>query len=204
MARDGYRGARLADLVEAADDEVRRTGLDLADAFAKHGEAMIRQNTPVETSALRESWERTDAIEARNSVGGYVSMRWSGRVWRATVFTTISYAPFVEEGTGLWGPRRQKYKIAPKDPNGVLAFKPYLRANGSVVINLDGSPSKDGKVYARFVMHPGSPGQHMIRIGQAKAEHDEAIWSEEPLRAWARRVESGMRRKATSRRMANA
>lgn len=184
----GLRGPRLEDLVAAAAAEVDRTGLELCDAFVASGERFTRQNTPVETSALRESWDVTDAVPFR-------------RGWTALLFNPTEYAEYVEEGTGLWGPRRKKYKIAPKDPNGMLAFRPYLRgADGSVAINLEGGPAKGGTTFARFVMHPGSPGHHMMRIGKAMAEHDEPQWSEKPLRDSARRMEAAMKRVAAKGR----
>ena len=194
MARSDYRGIRLAELVQAVEAETNRTGLELCDAFAEYGQERIRENTPVQTARLRRSWKLTPARAGKIAVGGYVSARWSGRVWRAFVTTDVPYAEFVEKGTGLWGPRRRKYKIEPKKPGGVLVFRPYLREDGSVVLDLDNTPARDGKVYRSFVMHPGSPGQHMVRIGTAKAEHDDQVWSKEPLAKWASRVEARMRR----------
>lgn len=180
-------GAALVDLVDAAAAATEQAGLDLCDAFCASGERFIRQNTPVETTRLRDGWDHTDAVS-------------TGTSWRAFVLTDVDYAPYVEEGTGLWGPRRRKYKIEPKTPGGVLSFRPYLRADGAVVLDLDNNPTKDGRVFAKFVMHPGSPGAYMTKIGVQMAEHDEPVWSAGPLEDWARRVEQNMRRVARAHR----
>ena len=43
-----------------------------------------------------------------------------GRIKRISIGTNVKYAPYLELGTGLWGPNRAKYEIKPKRPGGVL------------------------------------------------------------------------------------
>jgi hypothetical protein len=96
---------------------------------------LIVMNTPVETGNLRTSWYTLPTIKREDT---FISV----------VATDVDYAPYVEFGTGLWGPKHAKYEILPKTPGGVLAWQ------------------KGGQwVYATKVMHPGSPGHHMVAIG---------------------------------------
>ena len=69
----------------------------------------------------------------------------------------LEYAPYVEHGTGLWGPKHAKYLIVPKRPDGWLRW-------------ID--PDTGNPVFAKRVMHPGSPGNHMFEIGVAIAEQE--------------------------------
>lgn len=96
------------------------------------------------------------------------------KVYESGAQTNVDYAPYVEEGTGLWGPHHQKYKIEPKTPGGMLAWTDH----------------KTGKrVFAKFVMHPGSPGQHMFAIGVAASEAEFNEVAEEALHDFRRRCE---------------
>ena len=89
----------------------------------------------------------------------------------------MDYAPHVEYGTGLWGPSGAKYPIYPKDPGGLLHW-----------IDRDSGQH----VFAKMVMHPGSPGQHMIAIAgsMAEAEFDGGAIGDGVLGEWARTVEA--------------
>ena len=69
----------------------------------------------------------------------------------------MEYAPYVEDGTGLWGPKHAKYEIKPKRPGGWLRW----------IDPMTGDP-----VFARRVMHPGWPGNHMFAIGAALTEQE--------------------------------
>jgi hypothetical protein len=191
----GYEGDSLADMVAHLEDVSMRTGERLADAMVDHGMRRIRENTPVRTFHLRESYERTPIRYRQQTVNGYASIRWSAYAWEGEVFTEVEYAPYVEFGTGLWGPKRKKYKIQPKKPGGVLAFTPYSRMpNGGVILDVQGQPLASGKpVMVRFVMHPGSPGHHMFQIGTTMTEHEMQEWSQEPMRLWVNEFESGWR-----------
>lgn len=181
-------------VIRRLERESQKTGRRLAEAMVKHGQTNIERNTPVETYHLRQSYKRTRIEHKQDSLLGYTSVRWSAWVWTGKVYTEVEYAPYVEAGTGLWGPKRRKYKIEPKKPGGVLAFTPYERLpNGSVVLDVQGAPTKGGgPVVVRFVMHPGSPGQHMFRIGATLTEDEYKEWSAEPLRLWKDAVEGKM------------
>lgn len=186
-----YEGDSLVDMIDHLDAVTKRTGKQLAEAFQKRGEHNIEINTPVETFHLRRSYKRTPVKYQQMSSLGYTSLRWSAYVWEGTVFTEVEYAPYVEMGTGLWGPKRKKYKIEPKKPGGVLAFTPYARMpNGGVILDVSGNIGKAGLITVRFVMHPGSPGQHMFRIGALLTEHQFQELSMEPMRLWVSEVET--------------
>lgn len=137
----------------------------------------VQENTPVETEALRRSITKMPVINENG-------------VWRSGVFTEVEYGPHVEHGTGLWGPKRAKYRIEPKDPNGVLAF--FVKRGG--VVNIRGEQSStriaEGQlVFAKYVMHPGSPGQHMFAIGVSAAEASFDEITQRGLNEWVRRSE---------------
>lgn len=194
MAGNGYHGESVVDLIDHVKGVTRRTGHRLADAMVDHGMSAIERNTPVETRLLRESWRRTDIDYGQVATLGYTSIRWSAFAWSGEVYTEVEYAPHVEMGTGLWGPKRKKYKIQPKKPGGVLAFTPYARLpGGGVVLDVVGNVGKHGPIYVQFVMHPGSPGAHMIKIGSTLTEHQHRMWSAEPMRLWKMEIEGKMR-----------
>lgn len=190
----GYKGQKIGPVLRRLEKATNPTGRRLADAMVGRGKSNIEKNTPVETYHLRNSYKRTRIEHKQDSTLGYTSFRWSMWVWTGKVYTEVEYAPFVEAGTGLWGPRRAKYKIQPKKPGGVLAFTPYERLpGGAVILDVQGKPTAGGDtVVVRFVMHPGSPGQHMFRIGATLTEEEYKEWSAEPLRLWKQAVEGKM------------
>lgn len=94
-------------------------------------------------------------------------------VYMSGAETEVDYAPYVEEGTGLWGPTGAPYEIKPIDPLGVLH---WVVAGGE-------------HVFAKRVMHPGSPGQHMFAIGIAMAEGRFHETVQDGLREFVRRCE---------------
>lgn len=107
---------------------------------------LIIENTPVDTRNLRTSWHREPAAPAIRSG--------QATTYKTTVSTSVSYAPYVEEGTGLWGPENRKYLIIPKKGN-----------------TLHWKDSAGHSHFAARVMHPGSPGAHMVAVSMAKVEH---------------------------------
>lgn len=155
------KGQSMTDFCQAAADAVQDAGQWLAKQVTKEFKQQTERNTPRETGALREDIHEKEVVR----------LSWG---WEGGIFATLEYAPYVEHGTGLWGPKHAKYKIEPKKPGGILAFFSRLQTpEGHPVL----SP-KAGKnieeanlVFARYVMHPGSPGQHMFAIGGAMAEH---------------------------------
>jgi Bacteriophage HK97-gp10, putative tail-component len=180
-----YEGDDLMDLIENLEEATKRTGHRLADAMTDRGKTNIERNTPVETRHLRDSLERTPIRYRRFSLQGVRLYCWEGKV-----FTEVEYAEYVERGTGLWGPRRKKYKIEPKKPGGVLAFTPYARMpNGGVILDVQNGVVSGQPVYARYVMHPGSPGAHMFRIGATLTEHQFDEFARDPMRLWKEEVE---------------
>lgn len=72
---------------------------------------------------------------------------------------------WVDKGTGLWGPKKKKYKIRPKKKGGVLAFKtPYTA--GSVPNSTTTAPARVGsnQVFAAEVTHPGIKSRNWTKI----------------------------------------
>ena len=94
--------------------------------------------TPIKTGNLATSWYREPV---RRELHG------TSTAYSAPVATDVSYAPYVNYGTGLWGPEHRKYLIEPHPPNQMLSW-------------ID--PLTGRRVFARRVWHPGSEGHHMI------------------------------------------
>lgn len=124
------------------------------------------RNTPIDTGNLRTSWYQLD-------VNRKVTLLGPG--WESGVATQVEYAPYVEYGTGLWGPDHSTYTIRPKDPHGWLRWRD--RATGQWV-------------YSKAVQHPGSPGQHMVAIAAAMTEAEFERVAEPLLSGWGRAVEA--------------
>lgn len=187
----------LGKMFEKAEQKARDAGQRIAEDGLDAMEHNIEINTPVETRHLRDSYKQRAIVygaydAATGADWGYGARDAAGRwthgtkayAWTGTVFTEVDYALYVEKGTGLWGPRHAKYKIAPKKPGGMLAFQPYHRtAAGGVILDVhSGSPSKSGTIFVRYVMHPGSPGAEMFQIGTILTEAQKDHWSETGLR----------------------
>jgi hypothetical protein len=94
---------------------------------------LIVEFTPIRTGNLRTSWFTSGS----------------------TVKTEVDYAPYVNYGTGLFGPEHRKYLIEPHPPKRFLSW-------------ID--PARGGRVFARRVWHPGSEGAHMIEKAAAAME----------------------------------
>lgn len=144
-----YVGGQLAPLFDSTPAKAT-----LALMAHKGGDRMVEltvENTPIALGLgsgggnLRTSWyQRRVRRVRRGPLSG----------WESGVATDVDYAPHVEFGTGLWGPEHRKYLIVPKKPGGWLAW----RGPGGEMI------------FARRVMHPGSPGQHMVATAAAAVE----------------------------------
>jgi len=116
----------------------------------------VREGISLEAAQGKENWGSI-AITSRPNIDGY------------------NYAIMFELGTGLTGPRGQKYKIAPKNAS-VLKFpwtasqnisssRPPGSASGDVALD------KDGNVYLPYVMHPGMrPNPFLQQAVDAKAD----------------------------------
>lgn len=140
-------------------------GLAAAGAGAKRLTALVKKNTPVDEGILIASIEETPTVILKDALGR--------TVYQSGTHTDLDRAPHTEYGTGLWGPHHAKYEIRPKKPGGFLHW-----------VNDAGQD-----VFAKRVMHPGSPGAHMFAIGVAvaEAEFDRIVGPH--LRRWAREVE---------------
>lgn len=96
---------------------------------------------------------------------------------------------YVEEGTGLWGPNRAPYVIRPKKPGGWLSWiarDTYVRRDGTIVKPGD-------RVFAKEVLHPGSPGHHMVAIGEAVTRAEMEVIAHPFLARWVKLSEGGPR-----------
>jgi hypothetical protein len=115
---------------------------DALNAMAKTGgdrlHAMIAELTPIRTGNLATSWYRE--ITERKLHG--TTMAYVSRV-----ATDVDYAPYVNYGTGLFGPKHTKYLIEPHPPRQFLSW-------------ID--PLTGQRRFARRVWHPGSEGAHMV------------------------------------------
>ena len=159
-----YEGGFLApwfqnDPNERAMRNMVRVGLHEAVAIAA-------QNTPVLTGDLREHWMISDHV---GKAVTFLGLGFEGQ-W----FNELEYAPYVNYGTGLYGPEHRKYLIVPKNPNGILHWVDRLTGEDR---------------FAKAVLHPGSPGHHMLEIS---ADWLEASWvglMRPVLNNWAKEVE---------------
>ena len=132
------------DLAQIADPEPAQRAMNrMATTGGDRMHAMIAELTPVDTGNLATSWTR---MPTRYEMHG------PERAWVSRVRTEVDYAPYVEHGTGLWGPEHRKYLIVPKKPGGFLSWV---------------DPRTGRRVFARQVWHPGSPGAHMVSRGVA-------------------------------------
>jgi hypothetical protein len=129
----------------------------------RFGKEQAAKATPVETGDLKRSWKESRAHKV-------VGTTYPGAGYGAEWYTEIDYAPYVEHGTGLWGPEHRKYLILPKTPGGTLHW-----------VGADGAD-----VFAKSVMHPGSEGHHMLAESAAKLEVEIEGIVRPALSNWAR------------------
>lgn len=178
----GYESTgTLAELVDRSKDAVSPAIRTMVDDGGRRTTELVQENTPVDTGTLRES------MRQRRLAWVYVDGAWG---WQSGTYTEIEYGPHVEHGTGLWGPEHRKYKIEPRKPGGVLAF--FARAKtpeGTIRMSKDYNAIEGELVFARYVMHPGSPGQHMFAIGFSAAEAEFSEITRPGLEEWVARSE---------------
>jgi hypothetical protein len=158
----GYSGGRLAPWFDS--ESTKETIVEMVEAGVHHLHGRIVELTPVDSGNLKQSWQITP-------LAMLVSPR--GMIYERTVETHVDYAPYVEHGTGLWGPKHAKYVIEPKTPGGTLH---WLSPEGL-------------NVFAKRVLHPGSPGAHMVAIAVSELEATLEERMQPLLQAWARKVE---------------
>jgi hypothetical protein len=88
----------------------------------------------------------------------------SGHRSRATIGTDVFYGPYLEYGTGLWGPKHAKYVILPKNKKALAFFSAAatelgtgraLYRSASRRGGLVKSRARAARVVVRKVIHPG-------------------------------------------------
>lgn len=167
-----YVGGSLTTLF---DEKAQRATTDTVRALCAKGgrrmEEIARINTPVRTGRLRSAWYRTPVVEISALLG---------RAYRTTVANDTDYAAWVENGTGIHGPEHRPYVITPKDPMGWLAWR---------------DPKTGKMIFAKRVLHPGSPGNHMLAIAAnvVEFELDSGVLGHREIAGWARSIEAGAR-----------
>lgn len=69
---------------------------------------------------------------------------------------------YVDQGTGLYGPKKRAYVIAPKDPNGFLVFQPGYSARTAPKAKIGMGTGQHFGPYVKKkeVLHPGIQGRH--------------------------------------------
>ena len=133
----GYHGAKLANVFK--DEPAKVATHQIAEDVSDFMLAAVVALTPEDTGHLKGSWKKKPLTPT-------IDWLRRGVAWETGVETSVEYAPYVEYGTGLYGPRRMKYEIRPKKPGGWLHWT-----------------DKAGEDhFARVVWHPGSKGQHMV------------------------------------------
>jgi hypothetical protein len=169
----GYEGkipntppALLENVVERAVRAVPPSMRRMTNDVAERQVEVTIQNTPVDTSALRN-----DIRQIRIRVY-HISRNLV--VYESGAYATLDYAKFVEDGTGLFGPKHAKYLIEPKIPGGTLSWV---------------DPKTGVRVFAKKVWHPGSPGNHMFAIGSAIAESEFSRLCAAGMREYKERAE---------------
>jgi hypothetical protein len=162
-----YHGGSLASLFGAGPQAAtKQAALKMSAKGADRWHEVTAMNTPVRTGNLRTAWYTTPPVE----VGYVIAVG-----YRSGVHNDVKYAPYVEYGTGIYGPKHRPYPITPKDPNGMLAWR---------------DPVTGRWVFAKKVMHPGSPGNHMLAIAAhvVEARRTGGVLMQGVLDEWARAV----------------
>jgi hypothetical protein len=177
-----YVGAKLAPWFDRGPTV--KALVRIAEAGGERMTELTRMNTPVDKGTLRASWTtKPVTVRVGHSVGvvishpaeaeAFVGLAQGAR-YESGVQTEVEYAPYVEHGTGLWGPKHAKYPIRPKHPGGWLHW-------------ID--PMTGQHVFAKEVMHPGSPGNHMLSFAAAITESEIGLIAAPALERWASETE---------------
>jgi len=140
-------------------DELRRWADDLPDQFQKRSSLLVGSyGLRIEREAKRRTPVATDIL--RSSIHTDISRQ--GKQTRAKVGTDEDYGPYVEYGTGLYGPQKRAYEIKPKTKKA-LAFTAragtqlatgralFRSKTGRLVL----SRKRGAKTIVRKVIHPG-------------------------------------------------
>jgi hypothetical protein len=167
-----YIGGRLEPLFRPR--EVPGLCRKLAERGGREMVANVKRNTPIGAVNPYDPHIPGGLRESIKQIHLRVYPRLGSTVYESGAETNVDYAPFVEHGTGLWGPYRRMYEIRPKRPGGWLSWV---------------DPKSGDRIFARRVLHPGSPGNHMFEIGAHLTEHEFNTWGEEEVRSWCREQE---------------
>jgi hypothetical protein len=136
-----YVGGSLRSLFDKKQQLATKDSMaEMATKAAEFWVEATSERTPVATGVLKGSWYK-------------LPTKWVGSKVESGIASNIGYAPHVEYGTGLYGPKAAKYPILPKKPGGFLRW-------------ID--PKTGKEVFARKVMHPGSPGAYMVSNGGSR------------------------------------
>ncbi len=164
---------------------VIRLGEEVARDVQDHMLDVVIENTPIggrdggqgRGGNLRTSWRGKPIVKFY--AGG-------NPAYLGGVETDVEYAPDVEYGTGLFGPEGRKYLIEAKPGKWLswITSKPLTFKDGTVV------PAGE-RVFFKRVLHPGSPGHHMVAIAAAVAEGELERTTQHALRAFKARIERG-------------
>lgn len=155
-----YEGGRLAPWFDTGP--VDRFCRRAARRGGDHQTALTKRKTPVDTGALRQSIHQKPLrvfVDARGH-----------RVYETGCETDKEYAPPIEYGWGLWGPKHARYEIRPKNPDGWLHW-------------IDPHTGRD--VFRKVVHHPGAQGAHMFAIAAAETQGQLDGLVADLLRRWA-------------------
>lgn len=164
----GYSGGSLVSLFDGDAQAATRVMLRaLAERAGDRMTELTVMNSPIRHGNLRSSWYQLPV--QRTHFGPWPA-------YETGTASDVDYAPHVEYGTGLWGPKGAKYPIEPKKPGGFLKFM----VNGQ-------------EVFAKRVMHPGIRGQHMLAIAAdvTEAEFDKGVLGRGVIGDWVAKVEAG-------------
>lgn len=163
----GYEGAKLAPVFSQVPS--RWAARRMAVAGAERFREAVVQNTPIDDSpypsrtpgTARRSWRTMPVVGPRVSL--------SAEVYETGIFTNDPVTRYLEEGTGLYGPKHRAYWIFPKQPGGMLHF--YSRKTGQWV-------------FANAVLHPGIHAQRPLATGAAITEHNLSKLLQPQLLEW--------------------
>lgn len=170
-----YEGQTLADWFHNRPHE------EMCHRIAREGgrfmTKVVKEHTPFDEEAehlvhLKEEIHQKILVVYFNEFGE--------RAYESGAESELSYALYVEHGTGLWGPLHAKYVIVPRRPGGWLSW--VDRKTGV-------------RMYARKVLHPGSPGAHMFAIGATLTEAEFILFSRLHLERWKHEVEHSNRKR---------
>lgn len=113
-------GKTIAPLFSIARREVPKLCREIAEHGGDRATTLTKMNTPIGWVPFftgRIPGTLRDSITQKILV---VYMTPRGLVYESGCETNVKYAPWIEEGWGLYGEYRRKYLIKPRDPMGWL------------------------------------------------------------------------------------